>query len=290
MTLIISIACTDGVIIGADSASTDMSAGMRQPTQKLHRIGSLPLIFGGSGDVGLLQKIIPEFSQVTALPNSAKNLRKKLKSLIFREQGEAADGYVRIPGRPVNPPVAVFLFAAIMDRKPQIIEIDEHGSDTGYEGKREGGFYAIGSGKSLACAIMRPHLFTDRTIGGGKVLAYRILKDSIEMASAGLSEPIHIHTIDLNGAITQVPADELRALGETCNMWKEMEQDCLGKVLAPKLQNADLMVPHPPAAAAAPVPAPSPAPAPAPASRAAGPMISNKPAPAPPRTPDETVR
>lgn len=58
MTLIVAFGCSDGVVLSADSASSEQDVGTKQEvSEKIRRVGNLPIVYGGSGDVGLLQKI-----------------------------------------------------------------------------------------------------------------------------------------------------------------------------------------------------------------------------------------
>jgi len=57
MTLIVGIVCQDGVVLAADSATSDIEAQTKQPTEKIRRLGHQKIFYGGSGDYGLVQKI-----------------------------------------------------------------------------------------------------------------------------------------------------------------------------------------------------------------------------------------
>jgi len=85
MTLILAIACTDGIVIASDSASSDPASGTKQPIDKIKRLGNLSILYGGSGDFGLLQKINENLITFTPKPN-LKRTRQELKKLIISEQ------------------------------------------------------------------------------------------------------------------------------------------------------------------------------------------------------------
>ena len=81
MTALVGIYCRDGIVIGADSASSDVDAGTKQITEtKIKRIGTTSVIYGGSGDVGLLQKIGEELALFKP-PNSLKRIRQEIKRI-----------------------------------------------------------------------------------------------------------------------------------------------------------------------------------------------------------------
>jgi 20S proteasome alpha/beta subunit len=145
-----------------------------------------------------------------------------------------------------TPPIAILLFAGVFDDKPWILEIERDGRDTLYD-KRLGEFAAIGSGKPWAEAILRPRLKTERHLELGKVFAYRTLKDSIDLAAAGLAEPIRMFTISADKEGTHIDNNELKGLEETCDTWRELEKETVGALLAPNAQgdSEPLQIPEP---------------------------------------------
>jgi hypothetical protein len=154
------------------------------------------MLYGASGDTGLQQKIDDSLATLDPKPR-LKNTHREFKRIIVTEQKDAAELHVPYPAIGFNtPPIVVFLFVGVHDGKPWILEIEKDGRDTLYD-ERLGNFAAIGSGKPWAEAIFRPHLRTERDIELGKVFAYRILDDSINLAAAYLATPIHIFTISL---------------------------------------------------------------------------------------------
>ncbi|MBI4480043.1 MAG: hypothetical protein HY651_08485 [Acidobacteria bacterium] len=233
MTLILAIKCSDGIVIAADSASSDLDAGTKQPTEKIKKLGNHTIVYGGSGDVGLLQKLGDAVNGLNTT-TSIKRIRQELKKLAVPELKDSAELHVRYPRQGFHePPEAILLFAGVTARTPWILEIEKDGRDTIY-GDDLGNFAAIGSGKPLAQAIFRPHLKSQRDLNLGKIFAYRVIDDAIELSVMGLCHPIHISTIDLDGTILKVEAAELQALRTQCELWRSVEREALGRVLAPQ--------------------------------------------------------
>jgi len=233
MTLVIGIKCRDGIVLAADSASSDVDIGTKQPFEKIIRVGTQPLLYGGSGNVGLLQKIDENLKSFIVKPTLKRTLQE-IKRIVIPEQKEACEFHVPYPEQFFHkPPEAILLFGCIIEGKPFIIELERNGSDTVY-GDNLGNFAAIGSGKPWAQAIFRPHLRTDRDLNLGKIFAYRILEDSINLAASFLSMPIHMFTMSLDGAVTKVIGEDLKELSATCEVWRSLERDAVGKLLAPK--------------------------------------------------------
>lgn len=230
MTLILAIGCEDGVVIGADSAASDAESSTQQLVPKIKQIGDQPILYGGSGDAGLLQKVDESLCTIN-LKNNLKNTRRELKKCILPELQESAREHVHYPQPPFHqPPIAILLFVGVLENKPWIIEVERDNRDT-FFGKDFGYFCAIGSGKPLAQALFRPHLHTERNLQLGKIFAYRVLDDAINLSAAHLDHPIHIHIIDLNGNVNELEKDELTELSVASELWRELERETVGKLL-----------------------------------------------------------
>lgn len=232
MTLIVAIGCEDGAIIASESASTDMESGTKQPSKKIKRLKTENILYGGSGDVGLLQKV-DEALEAYVPRNNLKHIRQELKRLIIPVLRESRKFHASYPLPGYNlPPMSIQLFVGITENKPWILEIEKDGRDTFY-GEKLGNFYAIGSGKPWAQAFFRPFLNETRDVQLGKIFACRIICNAIELASKGLAEPIQMYVLEPNQEPEEVKDDELKMLKDTCELWKEMERETVGKLLAP---------------------------------------------------------
>jgi 20S proteasome alpha/beta subunit len=234
MTLIIAIGCNNGIVMGSDSASSDPITGTKQAVKKIQQLGELPVVFGGAGDVGLIQKLEEELNDLE-IPRSAKFklTRRLVQEACLPDIRAARDNHVPHDAAGYDrPPTAILLFGCIHNKSPHIFEIEADGRDTVYD-QNFGFFNAIGSGKALAQAIMRPYLQRERDLSLGKMLAYRILEDAIELSATGLAKPIHLYTLTLQGKFTQVENHELRRLRSQCELWHELEREVLEKLIAP---------------------------------------------------------
>ncbi len=231
--------------MAADSAATDEEVGTKQPTIKVRHIPGQPILYGGSGDVGLLQKINESLAGFRPQGN-LKRIRQELKRLVVPELADSRSLHVPYPQRGFNePPPAILLIAGMADNRPWILEIERDGRDTAYN-EDFGYFAAIGSGKPLAQIAFRPHRGATRDLRAGKVLAYRILDDAIDLAAAGLAPPIRLYTLDLAGTVTEVNEAEQLRIAETCELWRSIERDSLGQALAPQpATEPDLEIPLP---------------------------------------------
>ena len=242
MTLIVALKCTDGVVIAADSASTDLANRTKQPGTKIHQLGDLPILIGGTGDVGVMQKAMFAYSAARdsiSRKTNVNSLRKELKIYHKQEQTEALQSFINISN--TEAPLLGLLFAGIVGTTPFVLEINANNTGTEYSDDL-GGFYAVGSGASLAQSLYRPFLFeTDsRTIEIGKVQAYKVLDDAIELSHAFLAHPVHIYSIATRDkTVLTVNEDELSNLRITCGAWREMQRDSLHRALNPTLDGLE---------------------------------------------------
>ena len=231
MTLIAAIACTDGVIIAADSASSDTVAGTKQQVEKIKQIGNQPILYAGSGDVGLLQKLDESLASLT-LKNTFKRTRQEIKRIVVPELRES---HVQHAPYPVlgfqRPPEAILLFVCVINKTPWILEMEKDGRDTCYN-QELGDFAAMGSGKPWAQAVFRPHLNTTRDLKLGRIFAYRIMEDSIDLAAGNIAKPIHMYTISLHGTVKRITQEDIKSIKDSCESWRELEREAVGSLLA----------------------------------------------------------
>lgn len=260
MTLIMAVGCKDGAILASDSSSADALSGVKIAVNKVRRIAGQPILWGGSGDVGTIQKFEAQLSGFNT-SGGLQKVRAELQRRIVVALKDAYGSWVNVPQNAGlgGPPSATALFAGIVSGKVFVLEVERDGRDTIY-GEEYGNVTSIGSGKPWAQAGFSLHLKLQRDMKLGKIITYRILEDSINLASGGLSMPIHMSTIDLLGNVSEVDDMELQGLRTTSEVWRSLEREAVGKLLDPPAAAAAAAVPEPqnvvPEAAATP---PSPA-------------------------------
>lgn len=238
MTLVIAIGCTDGVILAADSASSDVDSHTKQPSEKIRQLKEEPILYGGSGDGGLLDRIAGNLEASYQPKRSLKAVRQELRKLILPDLKEAIETHVQYPQSPFHqPPEAIHLLVGVLNDEPWILEIERDGRDTWF-GERLGYFAAIGSGKPWAQAIFRPHLWTERDLRLGQIFAYRTMTDAIDLAAAFLAPPIRIFTISLDGSVTEADSEELQQLEADCELWRQLEREAVGDLLTSRREAA----------------------------------------------------
>jgi 20S proteasome alpha/beta subunit len=229
LTLIVAIGCEDGVVLASESCATDVVNRTKTQMEKVSQIPGQPILIGGSGDGGLIDRIRENLDSFK-IRGTMKADRKELKSRIIPELREALDDYVPVPNS--RPPTATTLITGVRDRQPWILEVEATGNDTSY-GERQGFFHAIGSGGMYAHASFRPHLRSKRDLRAGIVHAFRIIDDAIAIADFGLDRPIQIHTIDADGKVRKLSPEDLKGIADVCETWRQLERETLAKALAP---------------------------------------------------------
>lgn len=239
MTLILALACADGIVMASDGQATFSTTGqpVRQPMQKIHSLASC-VLWAGAGDVGLLQKIgyALESLEPTKLTLPIKGLRPMLFNTIRPVILEAVQAFIPVGPNP-QPPMADVLFCGYSGDDPWILEITHTASDVQHE---EIGFAAIGSADIFpyfALTSLAHYGVRQRSTAEGRLIAYRVLDDAINTAAYGIGTPIQISVVDRPSDAAQpgrarpLSIDELRALQEAVMGWKKTETDSLAETL-----------------------------------------------------------
>jgi hypothetical protein len=239
MTLILALACADGIVMASDGQATFSTTGqpVKQPIRKIHRLASC-VLWAGAGDVGLLQKIgyALEVVEADKLGLPIKHLRPILFSTVRPVMLEAAQSFIPLGPNP-QPPMADLLFCGYCGHDPWILEISRTASDVQHE---EIGFAAIGSADIFpyfALTSLAHYGVRQRSTAEGQLIAYRVLDDAINTAAYGIGMPIRISVVDRPSDAAQpgqarpLSIDELRALEEAVTGWKKTETDSLAETL-----------------------------------------------------------
>jgi len=208
----------DGVVIGADSQASDENANVRWPVEKLHQVGSSPLVLGFSGSLGhaiRAREDIESFGWQRTTFKRSERVRKTLvaKAAPYQGAGPESRG-LRLWG------IAVYGAR----NETTILELEPSGDDCVHEY-----FHAIGSGAKTAYAIWR-------TIGGRELVALdrgpavhvvlRILQTCVEVEMTGVSGPFSVYVVSANGT-RRLPTQELASLEQAVHEWQRHELDLL---------------------------------------------------------------
>lgn len=222
MTLIVGIKCDSGVVIGADSASTNTtSTGQQtamQPTKKLDIIDD-KIIVGVSGSVGLAQFFKAEVDKLWKTNafsgNEVEDARIKIttafRTHLIREGKFAQDSCGVLGKLQQQEIISSSLIAMPIKKNPVLLEFTATGSSE--EKKEAMPTVAIGCAQQIAdpfLYFLRRVFWPDRlpTLVEGKIAAYWALDYSIKASPGNVGFPVKIAILEK--ANTDSKAYELR--------------------------------------------------------------------------------
>lgn len=242
MTLILGVACEEGLVLAADGQATVQSAGLRVKfgASKL-RVPWTNLAYGGAGHVGLIQRVSRDLENTYGKPDAfvsdhPNDVRKKVTTTIAKTVRELVQGqYLSPPNQ--EPALASFLFAGHTNGGQVLFQITPLLVD---ESAVEPGYCAIGSGELFPYIAMTGlgHFgVTRRNLRETKLLTMRVMQDAIDVADAGIGPPISLVQITSPpkgsgpGSATLLDEGELQSLSEAVLTWKELEKETLQATL-----------------------------------------------------------
>jgi len=231
VTLVLALICTDGILMASDGQSTftTVAGPMRLPSEKIRPLGNR-ILWGGSGDVGLLQKIGVVIGDIpdNNLGRPITKLRPEIRAKVWGDQKDAAEKY--LPIRKEFPtPTAHVLFAGHDKERPWILEIDPNGTDTQLE---EYGFASVGSGAHFVYAVLSGFGKQPWTLKTGKIACYKVVHEAINVAAFGLGPPIQIWELPKGGAPRCLAETEIHAIRDTYEGWTQVQLEELGQLTA----------------------------------------------------------
>jgi hypothetical protein len=236
VTLILALDCADGLVLASDGQGTYETGG--QPVKgvalKVHQYFS-NIAWGGSGDVGLIQRVDHAFR--TTFPS--RTCFENKEPFAIRDEISRT---IAVTLRPLlldrhigfgnaQPPLTAFIFAGHVPQGSFIFEVGHNLLDIDHT---ETGFSAIGSGDIFpyfAMASLAHFRVRTRTLDWAKIVAYRVVDDAINVAAMGLGPPIQIVEIkkpgNRAGMAHLLDENELLALKSSVLAWKEIETETL---------------------------------------------------------------
>jgi 20S proteasome alpha/beta subunit len=231
MTLVIAIACTDGVLVASDSQSTEESGSVRYPVDKVFLLTS-SAVWGASGVGQIIREIRETFERsqdvLEATPDMATSPVSLVRPLLEKHYGN----FIRqIPGvRPGSPATGLLAAGFGADERPWILEVDHRCQYTYYQ---ERGFHAIGSAAGfaqLANSLMAHFDVKTKPLRYGKLIAYRAIRAAIDTAAAGVGLPIQMWTVTSEG-VRALQATDIDAIEADVGGWEEVERSALDEFL-----------------------------------------------------------
>lgn len=217
LTLIIALACQDGVVLASDGQVTVPSAGglVRQPGMKIHPLGS-HIIYGASGTLGFIQRV---GNWLDRLPTEIKGagleaLHDQIRNLVYQVRTQALQRHRGLYGQGTDSSAEMgdFLFAEHKAGLSCILRVNTDGNAAWFE---KMGISALGIGDTFTYTILKNFPVGQLTIEAGKLLAYRTIKEAIDIGAFGLGEPIDIWTVTDEKGTQHVTPEEIAAIRDT---------------------------------------------------------------------------
>jgi hypothetical protein len=216
MTLIAALRCRDGVIVGSDSQETRGTRGRRlaRPTQKVYepRRGFL---FAWAGAHDVAQSFALRFARADELPPSADRLDIKTRLYaILKELREDPS----IEGRSDH---VEFLIAwwSRREEKPVALHLLGGGAGEWVETWAFGGVQLGIDRASFAISTMRYISPDDLALEQAKVVALKVLRDTIETSVEGIGGRVQMGVVQESGLQVIKQAD-MRGLHDTVDLWE----------------------------------------------------------------------
>lgn len=228
--------------MASDGQATSLSSGgyVKRPLSKINMVGK-NVLWGGSGSVGMLQKAsnIFEHPDIKMKGISDPVLRLKILQGLFgirkaeleRHRGLYDRYGLEFEQRGAQ--VADLLIAGYDGVGKNLIwHIDADCRDEFVDALDYG---CTGNGDTFAYASLKNYHTKDLPIEKGALLAYRVIRDAIDVNAFGLGEPISVFALSKEG-ISEYKKEQIDGLRDTYNLWLSMEQDIFkGLQAKPKL-------------------------------------------------------
>ena len=238
MTLIISLACKDGTILASDGQATFFSIGgpIRRTISKVKRLGEYKL-WAASGTVGMFQKIETVFNnlpkEILNAPLTEPQLRQAIlqNAHVLRVQELQRHRSLHGQGRDIEAGVADLLIVEYQGNS-RIWHINPDCVDESLE---EFGYGVSGSGDVFAHTLLKNFKIKELSVEQGCLIAYRVLRDAIDIGAFGLGEPIDIWVID-NSGVKQKSQPEMFALRDSYGIWMEAEEATFTNLLLKEIK------------------------------------------------------
>ena len=233
MTVVLSVVCADGVVIGADSQVTDSDRGMSYPGQKLHDMGD-HAAWGGSGARSVLGELERLFRAESEVICGADDIGRALQERTLPVLRHHYENFIaEVPGEAMKGgPSAYVLAAGWSDDGPWIVEITPNGLASRYE---DIGFHAIGSGAPMAQqagALLTHFDMVKRSVKHGVVGLVRVL-DALRVTNPSVGLEIDVCTITSDGA-HHLTESEIAKARKDVDRWRAMEEKALDRLFPGK--------------------------------------------------------
>lgn len=232
MTLVIALNCKDGIIMASDGQATGGSSGgpIRHRIRKIFKLAD-NVLFGASGNVGIIQRskeVVEQFAQQLSTDGLSARIKDQIRQQLFKIMKGELERHKSFHGKSEGAPLADTLICVWQDGSCKIWHIAPDCADEFLE---ELGYGCSGIGDTFAHTLLKTYYFGGLDVEGGQLVAYRVIKEAIEVGAFGLGGPVDVWVMSKsNGEIKQLTEEEIMALDDSHLTWKNMEREVFKKI------------------------------------------------------------
>lgn len=190
------------------------------------------LMWGGSGHIGMIQRVHSELEKQAA---SIVREFNKGREAGAKELHGHVNGVQRQVSKELLPTAGEsyetgFLFAGYAKDGAYILECDRKGAREFHQVRH---FAAIGSGDIFAVHAWRSVAHYDigaMSLAQAQALAYRTIESAIATAAFGLGGEVHMCVVAAGKEPHILSLEEMQAIEDMVKLWKEREVEVLGEL------------------------------------------------------------
>jgi proteasome beta subunit len=230
VTVVLSLVCADGVVLGADTQITDKERGMSYPGRKLHAMGDMAA-WGGSGARSVLLELERIFDDDAREIVEADDIARALQQRVLPVLQYHYEHFIEnVPGeKQGGTPSAYVLAAGYREGQPWIVEVNPRAMVNRYESI---GFHAVGSGAAMAQqagALLAHFRMMERPVEYGVLGIIRVL-DALTTTVPSVGGAIDVCRITEEGA-HHLEDKEIDRARKVIDRWRQKEQEALETLL-----------------------------------------------------------
>jgi hypothetical protein len=235
MTMALALRCKDGIVLATDGKVTRASTSYRtvariwQRTNKTHHVPPHVLV-AGAGELALIHAAVDAAAQ---LPDDERakgidGVVPAIRQAIVAARAEGVSRYASIYGKeaaPEHAPRAYFLVVAATP-EPRLVYVSE---DADVEDQTHLGYAATGSGDLIVHVRMQPWDTSRLSVEQGALLAYGLIKDTIDSGTFRVSDPVQVWSVRTGEAPVEWDEARTEKLGERYHAFRQAIVDLLAR-------------------------------------------------------------
>lgn len=236
MTMALALRCKDGIVLATDGKVTRASTSYRavariwQRTNKTHHVPPHVLV-AGAGELALIHAAVDAAMEL-AEDERAKGVEgvvPAIRQAVVAARAEGISRYAAIYGKEAaleHAPRAYFLVVAATP-EPRLVYVSE---DADVEDQTHLGYAATGSGDLILHVRLQPWDTMRLTVEQGAILAFGLVKDTIDSGTFRVSDPVQLWSIRAGEAPEEWDDARLAKLAERYHEFRSGVMDLLGKM------------------------------------------------------------